>query len=304
MKSSLSTYFAPDFFYEEVRDDFLVDEKRKKIWAVEIDLFNEFKRVCEKYDITYSSWAGTMLGAIRHKGFIPWDDDFDVCLDRENYEKLLSVADKEFKSPYFFQTALTDRDFFFGYARLRNSNTTGLITWNKSISYNNGIYIDIFVLDGVSKNNLLFWGQIRIKALVERILSLYYGNLSSNNIYKYFIKLLLKNTFCKIFSYETMYSLHKKILCFFNNSEFIGLVTHGSWAERYFCKRTDLDCLVSVPFENTSIYVPKNYDYILKNTYSDYMSFPPLSERGKWHQNIIIFDPDIPYTEYFKKNIE
>ena len=84
---------------EEVRDEFLVTTERKKIWGVELQLLNELLRVCNKHNIKVYVFAGTLLGAVRHKGFIPWDDDADVCLLHDDYVKLCKVAPKEFKVP-------------------------------------------------------------------------------------------------------------------------------------------------------------------------------------------------------------
>ena len=76
----------------------------KEIWAIELNLFSEFDRVCRKHGITYIASSRTMLGTLRHHGFIPWDDDIDLMMMRDQYEKLCDVAEEEFKHPYFFQS--------------------------------------------------------------------------------------------------------------------------------------------------------------------------------------------------------
>ena len=100
------------FLDEEVRDGYKVSHEMKKVWAVELDLLAEFQRVCKKHNIKYIASGGTMLGAVRHKGFIPWDDDIDLMMLREEYEKLCIVAPSEFKHPYYFQTDRTDNCIF------------------------------------------------------------------------------------------------------------------------------------------------------------------------------------------------
>ena len=89
------------------------------VWAVQMDLLKELIRVCEKYNITYYGDSGTLLGAIRHKGYIPWDDDIDVVMTRSEYNRLLEVAEKEFTHPYFFQTRETDYGYERPFARLQ-----------------------------------------------------------------------------------------------------------------------------------------------------------------------------------------
>ena len=100
MKGKIINLQLDDSFYkEEIRDGYTVTTKQKKIWAVEMDLLDQLLKVCKKHDIKVIIYAGTLLGAIRHKGFIPWDDDIDVALTRPEYEKLLKVAPEEFKAP-------------------------------------------------------------------------------------------------------------------------------------------------------------------------------------------------------------
>ena len=139
------------FLQEETRCEFTVPTSMKKVWAVELDLLNELLRVCRKYDIEVFCFGGTALGAARHKGFIPWDDDIDLVATRSNYDKLCACAAEEFQYPYFFQTDKTDPGSMRGHAQLRNSETTGILKNELAlnIGINQGIFIDIFPLDEI-----------------------------------------------------------------------------------------------------------------------------------------------------------
>ena len=114
------------FFREEIRNGFLVTEKMKRIWYTEISLLQELDRVCKKYGLRYFAEYGTLLGAVRHNGFIPWDDDIDVAMLRDDYEKLKKVAAEEFKAPYFFQDSYTD-SMIWAFSKLRDRNDSGHI---------------------------------------------------------------------------------------------------------------------------------------------------------------------------------
>ena len=111
----------PSFFKKEIRSDFLVDEKRKKVWAVELEMLEKLDEVCKNHDITYWVFYGTLLGAVRHKGFVPWDDDIDVVMFRNDYERFQTVAPHEFQEPYFFQNSYTDRRIW-ALSKIRDSS--------------------------------------------------------------------------------------------------------------------------------------------------------------------------------------
>lgn len=293
------------FLETEVRCGTKVDKRLKKIWEKELDLLQELLRVCKKYDIKVCAYAGTLLGAVRHKGFIPWDDDMDMCLERKEFNRLLEIAPYEFKEPYFLQTAKSDTKYFCGYARLRNSNTTGIIKWNNSKDYNNGIYIDIFVLDGMPDNNLRLKLLLLKRKVIEIFLKSYYYECFTKGR-KEKIRKILKKFIPKIFSYEDLVDKYEHVISSYNDkTSKRTLMTHSDeMIQRYWCYKEDLTNPVEMPFEYMYIPVPLNADMILTNTYGNYMDYPPIEKRiYNYHENIVIFDPDISYKEYFDRYI-
>ncbi len=133
-----------NFLNKEERCGYTVSSEMKAVWAIELDMLIEFDRICKKYNLRWFACGGTLLGAVRHKGFIPWDDDIDIAMKRDQYEKICEHFD-EFKYPYFFQTEYTMPGALRGHAQLRNSLTTGALQHEASTSHiNQGIFIDIF----------------------------------------------------------------------------------------------------------------------------------------------------------------
>ena len=142
----------PESFYQaEIRCDYQISEKMKRIWAVELNLFHLFDRFCKANNLQYFAGYGTLLGAVRHKGFIPWDDDMDLVMLRPEYERLKQLAEGAFEPPIFFQASYTSDTMrlITPFAKLRDSRTAAVEYPNAPEEMSQGIFIDIFPLDSV-----------------------------------------------------------------------------------------------------------------------------------------------------------
>lgn len=133
-------------FDEEEIDGYVVSSKVKKVWAVELNMLKIFDVLCRKHGLQYYACYGTLLGAVRHKGFIPWDDDIDVFMMRDDYMKLLQIAPNEISEPYFFQNVYTD-SMVWGFSKIRDSRTTAIEFPDMNESFHQGLFIDIFPID-------------------------------------------------------------------------------------------------------------------------------------------------------------
>ena len=287
------------FFKAEVKCGYEVSAKQKRVWAVQLDLLKQLLDVCSAHNIPVQVFAGTLLGAVRHSGFIPWDDDVDVALTREGFEKLCAIAPTAFKEPYFFQTALTDRKCFISEARLRNSETMAVIRGQNVEGYNNGIYIDVFVLDGVAESKIKRSVQGVLKRFVRKILISYYMTWGRAESTVDSVFWALKPLW-RLLGYERLYRLYHKILSLYTkNASRIGLVTHSSYfMNRYWVHKSEMMKTQHLKFEVLDVPVPVNWDVVLSRIYDDYMTYPPVEKRGVWHEGQIIFDPDVSFRGF------
>ncbi len=294
--------YGEEYFKEEINCDFKVTRERKMLWATMLDLFEQFKAVCKKHNLRYFLFAGTLLGAVRHKGFIPWDDDIDVIMPREDYEVFLTLAG-EFSHPYFLQTPYTDKNYCFSFVKLRNSETAFLSTKfiKENDNMNMGVFFDVFPLDVIvsgkceetrEKMQLL----VRKCSTFMRKDGVFLEERDFNDLKTYYEP---SQTAVKL--YEDVQALAKSFKDD-PSADKLSLITvtmskpqNNLWEKEWYADA------IEVPFENTTAMIPVGYDKILTVQFGDYMQFPPIEGRGGHSQ---FYSISMDYKEAIAKAIK
>ena len=262
----------------------------KEHQTVLLELLKEFDRVCKKYDISYILFAGSALGAVRHQGFIPWDDDLDVALLREEYDKLMNIPSYEWGNSYYMQCEYSDH-WPIHFSKLRKNNTTCLEKYHpKDHQIHQGIYIDIFPIDNASDNFLIrklqFWSS---KIVQSR--SFWLRGYETNSIIKKTVLLLSCVMPCKLF--HNIVTMRRK-----KSSKFVHSFLGGSISYRKgVFERKWITEIVDMTFNNLTVPVSAYYHDLLSMQYGDYMVLPPEDER-KCKVHAILVDTEHNYTEY------
>ncbi len=284
-----------DFLKEEIRNDFHVDVKRKKLWMVSLDLLIEFDNICRLHGLQYFLAGGTLLGAIRHKGFIPWDDDIDVYMLRKDFEILSNLAD-EFKYPYFFQTPYTDAGYCYSVIRIRNSNTTAIVEKFKYEKFNQGIWLSVFPIDNwILDNGEEKYEEIK-RLLIDCSTCMRMSNPNLNEIDRQRVKNY--KGMSPIKNYEMIHKISKQYEN--NETEYVANMVCSLYPYRCMVyKASAFKSSELKDFEGFQFPVPVGYDHILKTAYGDYMKLPPIEKRGTWHDGGYT-DPDKSYIESLK----
>ena len=297
------------YLEEEVRCGYTISSMMKKVWAVEIDLLREFDRVCHDNQIEYMACAGTMLGAVRHGGFIPWDDDIDLMMTWPNYEKLCRIGSKEFQDPYFFQTDITDRGSIRGHVQIRNSRTTAIrsVELDKKYSFNQGIFIDVFCLDHIpddsaEKERYFETVKKRKKSLFRMAKYTYRYTETMRNMSHGLMKPVkgLLSSLLKAFkAEEKAYQRFESAMHRYNNvkTNQMGLVSIIKVGGKYCWETDDLESeLVNMQFEFVEIPIPSNYDSLLKKTYGNWEEYVV----GAGNHGELIIDANKSFNNYLK----
>lgn len=252
-----------------------------KMHQVHLSLADELRRICEKYDIKYFMLAGTLLGAIRHKGFIPWDDDMDFGMFRPDFEKFLKVADHELnKEKYYLQTDRKEKYYTFNFVKIRLNGTKVLEDFSSHVDVNQGIYIDIFPLDSISDN--------RLEALIQYDFFWYYRNLlwvkcgygSKQRESK--ISFKIARILSHFYSIGTLKKCKNKIITKYMGKQTKKVVTSDG---NYGLKKETIDAdlmneIIMYKFEDREYPGFRDYDRYLSYFYGDYMKLPPIEKRN------------------------
>lgn len=249
------------------------------IKEVELMILKDFIEICEKNDIEYYLIYGTQIGAVRHQGFIPWDDDIDVILFREDYEKFLKVMEENPNEKYTIFDSRYDNEYCFQFGRMSLNGTYWAEYWDSQVSFKLGIHIDLFILDNLPDNKFKRWFFIQRCYILTRlypIAVLKFDNYSApvNFALNLAHKLFRTLGFGPKYFEKRLYDVFTKY-----NSNSGEYVTDLTLIERPEFKRTDYKPPKKALFEGIEMNIPNNDDNTLIPIYGDYMQLPPEEDR-------------------------
>lgn len=310
---------------DEMRSGYLVTSHRKKLWNVQIGLIKEFDRICKKHDLRWFAIGGTLIGAARHKGFIPWDDDVDIAMLRPEYEKFRKIAASEIKPPYRLDiwynyrlerdepSELTDNSLplislnhyknnpvaapFFPLIKIRDERTL-FVEFPEERTFNQGIWLDVFPLDSLppfaeKKQRLNFEAERVIfmatvhPEIIEDFLQKEQRLVIKSDTLRKFMRLPYKRRGIR---------LEEFLAENFFMSEHVGDLR--DWCimqgERFYQSK-DFRDVVYLPFEKIEIPAPAGYDSVLTDYYGDWRKltiYPP---------HVADFSANISWDKYLQK---
>lgn len=287
--------FIKDIEKDEIRSGFLVTTDRKKIWNKEIELLLEVDRICKKNDISYVVAYGTMIGTVRHRGFIPWDDDIDVFMMRPDYMRFMEVATKEIKEPFFLQNTYTDNRII-SWSKIMDEGTSAIEDWN-AYNMHQGMFVDVFPLDVMPD------GTDKASKIDQIMRELWICVISPNDVengLKNGVKTGLRsNLLQKIISLplpQRMQTYEDFCLTHFTDSANVGFQVSCWCNESSIHNKTLFERIQYMAFENIKVPVPVEYSEILDKEYGDWRKprHIPNSHHGA------VMSADIPYNVMMK----
>ncbi len=269
----------------------LNDNQLKHLQRVEFEMLVEIDRICRKYNIKYSLDGGTLLGAVRHKGFIPWDDDIDVIMLRSEYEKFYRACKKELdRSRFFLQEYRTDKHYLFGYEKIRRKNTVFRRIGQEHLKQHGGIFVDIFVADNVPDEFIARNIHLFLCFLIRKGL---YSEIGKKNADSEFMRQVyeLVSLIPRDFWFSARNLIAKS--CNKNKTELVRHMTHNYRKEcRYGMPSVCFEDFTELEFEGRKFKAFRNYDLYLSTLYGDYMKLPPAEQRVSHLQVSKLVFPD------------
>ena len=266
-----------------------MENELEQLKKIELEMLKAFINVCEQLDLKYYIVGGTLLGAVRHKGFIPWDDDIDVGMPRKDYEIFIENAQSFLPSKYFIQTHITDPEWMMHFCKIRNSETTFIESSVSKLHINHGVFIDIFPLDFYNKEKFPF--KNRMLAGIE---------CSAFSIQVNKAKLFFKKVISFCFSLEKAYKKREELFKSQKEGEYIANYC-GAWGEREIMPKDYFGQGGEGEFEGLKVILPEKYDLYLTHLYGNYMELPPIEKRVSHHYTDII-DLEKSYKFYTEKS--
>lgn len=276
---------------DNTKDDNLQKAQRRML-----EILKDVDKICRENNISYWLDSGTLLGAARHKGFIPWDDDIDIVMPRADYEKFKLIATDKLPKNLFLQTNYSDLEYDMLWTKVRDNNSE--IVEYKVGNYHNGLFIDIFPMDDYTdvdkylkykkKFNSIYRTLILVKEPFEKVKN---KKIFIKNIIKFFAKVLLfpfafmekKMVFDYIYKKRDEYIQKSQG----ENTEILGYSMEVAYWN-FHIEKKNIFPLKEIQFEDASFYAPGNYDAYLTKLFGDYMELPPENERIPHNLELII----------------
>lgn len=257
-----------------------MEEILDKLKKTQLDILKDIILITEKNNLEYFLIAGTLIGSVRHEGFIPWDDDIDIAMTRSDYNKFKKIIMKDYSEKYFFQDFDTEDNYYQSFGKMRLNNTLYDEESASHLDIHKGIFVDIFVLDYlVANRGFIYDLKSKLINLLKTMISYKYivegsNKKTSKEKFKLLMLKMFPNRFLKKLLIDLMKlnnnSVNKKYLV--NYACQYGYKKQTYLIEDYFPPSIG-------KFENTSVKIPQNYDKILKKIYGDYMKIPSVENR-------------------------
>lgn len=282
-----------------------MNEEIRNLQKKQLKMLKIFIKICEENKLRYFLAGGSALGAVRHKGFIPWDDDIDVSMPRPDYNKFMEIAQDKLPKHLFLQNQYTEKDYNLTFAKIRDSKTTFIEKRSADLNINKGVFIDIFPIDGIGNDlesaSKTFYQFRKIREKFRFKLGMHKKDGLRNKVrFVYYTVLTTFDSFAKGLKTANDYAIAIDEFCNrinYKDSSYV-IIYEGGAEEREIMKKTVYGTGSKIKFEKTTVSVPKKVDTYLKALYNNYMELPPVEKRVAGHYQIL--DLEKSYKEYEK----
>lgn len=246
------------------------------LWDRILEIYEAYRGICEKHGLRYYAIGGTLLGAVRHKGFIPWDDDFDVGMPRPDYERFIRAAQDELPTGLSWHSLENDEQhpYLFGKVKMDNDKEVRELHKATRLNLSQGVFIDVFPLDGLPSTRLgMLWFCVR-RALLRRAVGgkKWWGSVFGmrSNVHQNLLRL------------QEWYSSWKYDEC--QRAGAVSPYDNTRTLRRWWFEKVWFKSAKMVPFEDTEVPIPVGSHELMTNVFGDYMTPPPVEMRHPAHQ--------------------